>query len=459
VDIWGLGCIIAELLTGHKAFPTDSATLEYYSSNATPSSLVLDIVFKKDSITTVLHDMLHREPGIRPSAILCSTFSQFSRNCLDQKKNAGLHVPNQPVEIADDDWELGFSWTNRDADAEPVIFSLEGEKQVTGCTVLDAIINKPNSRIVLLCADDDDDRLVVKLSTTSGSILWEEKDLMVTVPASNVIFPSFDNHGIHLVVYINAKITILNVLTGTLMNSFSLDKVIPTALAITRDAKSIGIATNSKVHPTDVDMGLYKLRTPDGKATHTVHCIVLLGEHHVKLGYIANCRRIAASTTNDTGIYSDGASTWCFDVSSRTKVSDFKSGPRWPLREVHLSNITTGNEECHILQLRRRGGDDTNFYVFTGGGQSKGEFSCGRGIIAFVDDGLVWLNEKYEVRYWSPGQSKTVKVGAFEGIDLPVLESIKGIVLGESQIILVQDDGCFVYGRDSSLIDVRMRLS
>jgi hypothetical protein len=320
---------------------------------------------------------------------------------------------------------------------------------------MEVIINTPNSRLVLLCADEDDDLLVVKLSTISGSILWEEKDLTVTMPASNFVFPAFDNEGSYLVVYLNAKVTVVNVRTGTIKFSFSLGEVIPTAIAITRDAKSIGITTNSKVHPTDVNDGFYKLRIPEGKDTHTFHCIVSLTEPDVKLRYLANGRRLYVSSTNNRdgwkGKYGSGALTWGYDVSSRTMVSVFDNGPVWHFRRVYLHGITIGNEEFHVVQVWKRGGDESVFRVFTGGGENKGEFSCGRGCIGFVDDGLVCLNDKYEVKYWSPGKDEAVKVAALEGIEPPVLESVKGIVLGESRIILVQDDGRFVvYGHDST---------
>jgi hypothetical protein len=441
-----------ELFTGQQASAANAATLEYYHSHApVPSSLKLPEPFQKVYIKSLLHDMLHRDPDIRPSAtLLRSTFSLYSRRLLVEKESETTIAASRSnnFEIAEDEGDGGVSWTKLDEAKGPVTFTLEGEKQVTSdCTVVHAIVNKPNSRIVLVCTDEDDDCLVIKLCKVSGTVLWEDKDPEISMPADKLILPAFNDDGTHLVVYLHSKINIIDARTGTLESSFSLDNnVVPTSIAISHDAKSTAITTATKVHDTDVDGGFYKLRIRDGKTTHTVHCIVWWSEPHAKLGYIANGRRIGASSPYHSGQgHFPGVLVLGYDVSARTNISRFSFGGRWAFREVYQNSIKVGVEECHIFQLgQRSGGNEARFWVYSGEDQEKGSFSCGRAIATFLVDGVVLLNDKYEVLWWSPG-GKAVKVASLEGPDPPVLQSIRGIAVGENEIILVQDDGCFLF--------------
>jgi hypothetical protein len=58
------------------------------------------------------------------------------------------------------------------------------------------------------------------------------------------------------------------------------------------------------------------------------------------------------------------------------------------------------------------------------------------------------LNEKYDLLSWNPGED-ALKVASLEGIDVPKLFGLKGMAVGENQVVLVRDDGYFlVYRRD-----------
>jgi len=79
VDIWGVGCILHELVTGEKAFATDSAVWEH-SRSMTPLDIKCDDAIDKSSLTAIIQETLHVDPTLRPSAP--KLFSSFSR-CYD----------------------------------------------------------------------------------------------------------------------------------------------------------------------------------------------------------------------------------------------------------------------------------------------------------------------------------------------------------------------------------------
>jgi serine/threonine protein kinase len=64
-DIWSLGCIGYELLTGQKAFMDDFEVFQYFTSKKTPKQY-----FKRlDQFSKLyIHDLLETNPDKRPSA-------------------------------------------------------------------------------------------------------------------------------------------------------------------------------------------------------------------------------------------------------------------------------------------------------------------------------------------------------------------------------------------------------
>jgi serine/threonine protein kinase len=70
VDIWAAGCILYELATNQKAFPSDWAVFQYKTSGIIPD-IVLDDAFNdndKLSIRNSIHAMLQIFPDSRPSS-------------------------------------------------------------------------------------------------------------------------------------------------------------------------------------------------------------------------------------------------------------------------------------------------------------------------------------------------------------------------------------------------------
>jgi hypothetical protein len=452
VDIWSMGCILHELLTGQRAFLSDGAALEHYTSNL-HFSFKSDDAFQTDSIRTLLNEMFSLDPATRPSAsFLRSTFLQYYRKS-DEKRNAETVAVDRTSStsrsgMVDDEWDGGAPWTTLDEDLGPVTFSLDGEKQVTDCTIVKAIVNKPNSRIALLCIDENDDCLVVILCSVSGSVIWEDKDPAISMPFKTLAIPSFSSDGTHLIVYIHSKLNVINAKTGTVQLSLFLgDNVIPSAIALSNNAKSIAIHTSTKVLESDGNGGLYKLRIRDGHTAHTVHRI-WLDHPGVRLGYIVNGHRLGACTC--VGDWRTGFSALGYDVNERAKIFGFPFAPSaWDFRESWCDSIKVGDEECYVFVARRLGGGDQDIQVVGSGGHRKGGLSCGGAITTFLQDRVVFVNEKHELYSWSP-EKREVQVASLEcqsGVPL-LLESIKGMALSGTQVILVQNNGCFlVYDR------------
>jgi hypothetical protein len=421
---------------GHVCGAAADSLIGVYSGDAPPQQLINFIL----RIPT---------PATRPSAILLhSTFIQHSQQVAHDRANVRPSPPSlSTLSIADNAPEGDTtSWTKLDKDLGPVTFTHVGGQQVTEDTVVEVIVNNPNTRAVLVCTDEDDDCLVVKLCSASGSVIWEEKDPTVSMPRRDIISPSFSTDGAHLIVYIHSRLNILNAKTGIVQSSFSLGNVVPSAIALSNGAKSIAIHTEK----SDGEGNFHKLRIRDGDITHTVHRICV-DQPGVRLGYIANGRRLGVCTCVGNWVMArTGFSALGYDVNARTQLFDFTFAPCWQFRALSYSSIKAGGEECHIFVARPGGGDQNNIQVASGDGQRKGEISCGRVVITFLDDGVVFLNEERELYCWTPGE-KEVKVASLEGLDVPLLQSIKGMAVSENQVVLVQDDGYFlVYQRRDS---------
>ena len=90
VDIWAMGCILYQLVTGTQLFISDSAVV-YYVYSAKSLEVPLDNTFDADStqtITKYIVDMLQVKPGERPSAATLSM--EFNRHLILARQRAGL---------------------------------------------------------------------------------------------------------------------------------------------------------------------------------------------------------------------------------------------------------------------------------------------------------------------------------------------------------------------------------
>ena len=178
---------------------------------------------------------------------------------------------------------------------------------------------------------------------------------------------------------LHSKLDIINAKTGTVESSFSLDNVIPSAIALSNNDKSIAIHTEK----SDGKGNFCKLRIRDGNIVHMVHRFCL-GQPGVQLGYIANgccigvCTRLGNWVMEHTGF-----SALVYDINAGTQIFHFAFVPCWQFRESWYSSINVGREECHILIARPWGGDQNNIQVASGDGQRKREISCGR-VITFL---------------------------------------------------------------------------
>ena len=83
VDIWALGCILFELVSGHKAFSEDWYVQVYARQNQRlPVQMEAFVDSRaRNPLTNLLHEMLELRPHRRPSALeLRSVFDAVSEN-------------------------------------------------------------------------------------------------------------------------------------------------------------------------------------------------------------------------------------------------------------------------------------------------------------------------------------------------------------------------------------------
>ena len=79
VDMWALGCILYELMTGSQAFSDSWAIFEYSRSEyklALPNSSIPESL--RSHLSENINELLHRNPATRPSALdACRTFQAY----------------------------------------------------------------------------------------------------------------------------------------------------------------------------------------------------------------------------------------------------------------------------------------------------------------------------------------------------------------------------------------------
>jgi len=136
VDIWGLGCILYELATNKKAFPTDWAVFHAKTSGTIPD-IDLDDAFDdndKASIRNTVHSMLQIVPNSRPSSTQLT--KDFARNI------ESLRMAPPPDVRIDQHFQMKARMVGQEVDASTTIDHLPSS------------INDPIPTIVVQKASD-----------------------------------------------------------------------------------------------------------------------------------------------------------------------------------------------------------------------------------------------------------------------------------------------------------------
>jgi serine/threonine protein kinase len=233
-DIWALGCIVFDLFTGRRAFREDHDVWEYKKSTSS-LELFLDERFSgplQETITTNVHEMLHRDQSLRPDAH--QVLKRFPT-----RDDQVLHVQT----IRDDKPNLTDNFAGNaiaevaviDPDAALVDANIPSSKW----SVETAMVNKDNTLIATVSYHEERDIRRVQLSRSDPfQTLWEKSD------ADNpCVLSQFAGGGKYIGVCFGKSVDILEVETGMIFNSLSLSNLgCPTSLAIKSDGTTITVA-------------------------------------------------------------------------------------------------------------------------------------------------------------------------------------------------------------------------
>ena len=92
VDIWAVGCILFELVTGYRPFSSDGQVAEYKVSKV-PPTVNCDKAFDTTSVTNIFLEMIHLKAISRPNAsTLYKTFRSYYQLAVDKANQKRINL-------------------------------------------------------------------------------------------------------------------------------------------------------------------------------------------------------------------------------------------------------------------------------------------------------------------------------------------------------------------------------
>lgn len=73
------------------------------------------------------------------------------------------------------------------------MFCVYDEKSDTDFLILHVIVNRPNTRVALVSCDDEQQNFSVKLCNLFGILLWQKRDVMMSI--NELILSAFSEDG------------------------------------------------------------------------------------------------------------------------------------------------------------------------------------------------------------------------------------------------------------------------
>jgi hypothetical protein len=446
VDIWAMGCILYQLYTGSKAFITDMAVFDYSHSNA-PFPIHGDESFNHPEIEGTVKHLLQIDPHVRPTAN--ELVGMFSRYAKTSRKQSLLNtdapvIPLSDLEMEPIDWDNKLSWTDPSSDSITPIFQKHGEKKPTDWMVLEAFVNKPNTRLALLCSDVLNETYAVRLYTVSGVVLWEKEDVMPDNP-QKIVHPAFNDDGLYLGVYINQRIEVLNAREGTTVISIVLEKIKPVALAVGgRHGTNVAVTSHKETQESGQHIEFTKVRLNPGQAIKYVDVVYMNNKTNF-LTYMCGGRRlIVLGEESDKELHKNSFIAWFFDANSRKLLNSYHILPQWNFPEVKLYFLKPIRELCVAFHCTQ--GSEKFFTVREAEGRNVGECWTPRCLMTSASGCMVFLLSDYNIHVWG---KRICKIGSIEDEDLPAFYQAKGIAISENQVTLVLDNEQFIYFRKS----------
>ena len=217
VDIWALGCILHELVTGTKPFATDIAVLEHYRAQSSVE-LAIDESFDARSrrvLSEAIHEMFQKDPSLRPSAsTLLDRFSIHRTIAKAESMQLQPLFENSsiiPVEAHRPDLTDCHS-IFRNVNISPTAPPSNRKSPVRSPAssglkhfVQLAIVNIGNTRMVTVSLNGSSEPYsslcrITLWDTSSGEILWEQRGPLGYSPT-----PAFTSDGRYFGIYDTEK--------------------------------------------------------------------------------------------------------------------------------------------------------------------------------------------------------------------------------------------------------------
>lgn len=344
-----------------------------------------------------------------------------------------------------EDWEGKLSWIAPEPDSPLTVFHAFSEKPGSDWLVLHVIVNKANTRIVLLSCDDAQEIFSVKLYNLSGTVLWQRNDAMNSI--RQLVLPAFTEDGKHLVVYIQGNAEIIDAQRATIVKSVSIEHLKPTAITIARN-KNVAIATHKTLYYNQATLS--RVSVPDSNGEATSISVVNLPHDNPRIVSLVDNRRlfIAGQCSYPSIPSSNQYYGFFFDARKRTLIQSIWEGGYGQHLDAPVYHITFNNEPCLVLPISFVGrGRHTSFGIYSADGALQAKNAWAPYAHTVVGNHVLGINQERRIQVWLKNDWRDV--ATIEGDDLPSFDGLKGLAVSENQITLIFDDEQFVYfGRD-----------
>jgi hypothetical protein len=331
-------------------------------------------------------------------------------------------------------------------------------------TVLDSVVNQPNTRIGTISYDIEQEHYAIKLwNSASAKLMCERQDAIAAgVVFQDLVRPAFDESGKYFVAYIQSCIEVIDARSAATIRIVSIREwevdlamkaFNPRAISISGDGKRLAAAVIGPIshlgtvmfpqnegrrQPVDV------MRTVD--AVNNVESI-----NNVKLAYVARGRRLfVVGCRHRAYFHLKGVVVSCWDVKARTRLQEYQVTTPDGNLDGPLSYMTFGVEFCLAIRNYYVTRNETSICVFFPDGTWKVTYTGPHAVHGIIPGGVTLLDENRRLRVWdatkdvkADGVRDLKEVATMEYEDLPIRE-ITGLAVSEKYVTLVTDDERFI---------------
>jgi hypothetical protein len=318
----------------------------------------------------------------------------------------------------------------------------------TGWDVFTVIVNKPNTRLVVISYDQNQENVIFKLCTQSGKVIWQMTQAM-SGKLEEIVLPVFSEDGKHFAVFQKNNVHILDAHTAAAIDVVAVkdnDSLQVTAIAISKNGKDVAVSSPRG----DEKNVLEGVHVPQAQGTRPVYVVSTSGLYDLALTYTAGDRRLIA-TGKERPTWRDHPQPFtllCWDIHSRKLLLSPEFGARDARIDSPLHTLPWAGEPSVLVRLRRpESTDHSSIHVYTADGRDLAELVDDWILHTICGDKVIILKNG-RIQMWG-SDTKHVDVAIIEYEGLPPMQGIKGFAVSESFVTLVLDDERFILLRRS----------